>query len=70
MRELEKSRGYPGKRRELAIAIYLAGPPSQDKKRFRTHLTPLVMREGEGFKASYLESFLTRIHDARGSHDG
>ena len=70
MRELEKSRGYPDKRPEMANAIYVAGPPSPQKKLFRTHLTTIVIREQDGFQASDLETFVREIEHARATRDG
>ena len=65
LRELEKSRGYPGKQPTLAHALYISGPPSRDKKRFRTHLAPLTIRESEAFDAADLEPFLTELDRGR-----
>ncbi len=65
IRELEKSRGYPDKRRELATAIFVAAPLRPQKRLFRTHLTPLVIRERDGFRAAALEPFLKEIENAK-----
>ncbi len=65
LKELEKSRGYPDKRRELATAVYVAGPPSREKRRFRTHLAPIVIRERDGFDDADLAPLLREIERAR-----
>ena len=70
MRELEKSRGYPDKRPEMANAVYIAAPPSPEKKLFRTHLTPIVIRERDGFQAADLETFMGEIEHVRALRDG
>ncbi len=61
LRELQKSRGYDGKKREVATAVYVAGPADSEKERFRTHHVNLVVKEGESFDPEVLGPFVEKV---------
>ncbi len=61
LREIQRSAGLGRERPLLAKAIYVGGPPSPQKERFRT-LEALVLREpGGGFASAPLDAFLAEI---------
>lgn len=61
LREIQRSAGLGRERPLLAKAVYIGGPPSPQKERFRT-LEALVLREpGGGFSPASLDAFLAEI---------
>jgi hypothetical protein len=66
LRELQKSAGLGREKPLLARGIYVGGPPTPQKERFRT-LEATVLREpADGFSADVLAPFLAEIAQARG----
>ncbi|HEX6159769.1 MAG TPA: toll/interleukin-1 receptor domain-containing protein [Thermoanaerobaculia bacterium] len=66
LRELQKSAGLGREKPWLGRAIYIAGPPSAQKQRFRTLEATLLHEPAAGFDPAAVEPFLESIESARG----
>lgn len=66
MRELQKSAALEREKPWLARAIYVAGPPTPQKERFRTHELTLIREPSAGFDGSVLAPLLAQIEKAKG----
>jgi hypothetical protein len=62
--DLLKAPGYGRTKPWLAQAVYLAPPDDRRKERFRTRSAD-VIREAGGFDPALLQSFVSRLRDAR-----
>ncbi len=67
LRDLQKIAGYGRTKPMLAKGIYVGGPETSSKLRYRTH-EALVMRNFEQFSADTLQPFLEQIKSARKGH--
>jgi hypothetical protein len=65
LRELQKSAGLGREKPLLGKAIYVAGPPTPQKERFRTLEAPLLHEPASGFDPAALEPFMTQLQKAR-----
>jgi hypothetical protein len=64
LRELQKIRSKRGPDPFLAQAIYIGGPPTEEKQRFRTR-EAIVIKHYDEISASSLEPFLNAIEQRR-----
>jgi hypothetical protein len=65
IRELQKAAGY---RQSVPIpvrTVYVAGPPSHRKERFRSVSVDVIRQTGEQFDASILSAFIRRLKETR-----
>ncbi|HKO96447.1 MAG TPA: toll/interleukin-1 receptor domain-containing protein [Pyrinomonadaceae bacterium] len=67
LRDLQKIAGYGRTKPMLAKGIYVGGPETTSKLRYRTH-EALVMRNFEQFSADTLQPFIEQIKSARKGH--
>lgn len=67
LRELQKSAGMGRETPFLAKAIYVAGPPTPQKERFRTLEALLLHEAAAGFAPDALEPFIAEVLKARAS---
>jgi hypothetical protein len=65
LRELQKSAGLGREKPLLAKAIYVAGPPTPQKERFRTLEATMLHEPPAGFDPAALEPFLAEIIKGR-----
>jgi hypothetical protein len=65
LRELQKSSGLGRQTPFLAKAIYVAGPPTQQKERFRTLEAMLLLEPAGGFEPDALAPFLAALAGAK-----
>jgi len=66
LRELQKSAALGREKPLLGRAIYVGGPTTPQKERFRTLEAMLIQEPASGFDASVLAPFLAEIENARG----
>ncbi len=64
LRDLQKIAGYGRTKPMLAKGIYVSGPETDSKLRYRTH-EALVMRNFGSFSADMLQPFIEKIQSAR-----
>jgi TIR domain len=67
LRDLQKIAGYGRTKPMLAKGIYVGGPETSSKLRYRTH-EALVMRNFGQFSADLLQPFIDEIKSARKGH--
>jgi hypothetical protein len=67
LRELQKSAALRGDRPWLARAIYVEGPATPQKERFRTHEATLLAERQGGFDPATIEPFLRDVDHGRNS---
>jgi hypothetical protein len=65
LRELQKAAGYGRTKPMLAIAVYVAGPETNQKQRFRTHQA-MVIKNFEEFSPHALEPFRVQLTQRQG----
>ncbi|HWS54585.1 MAG TPA: TIR domain-containing protein [Pyrinomonadaceae bacterium] len=56
--DLQKAEGWGRETPMLARAVYVTGPPSGEKQRFRTREVPVVIQNFDGFSPEALRPFL------------
>ena len=67
LRDLQKIAGYGRTKPMIAKGIYVGGPETASKLRYRTH-EALVMRNFEQFSSDTLQPFIDQIKSARKGH--
>ena len=63
LRGLQKSRGFAGKKPEIATAVYVAEPASPDKERFRTNLAEFLFKKEGSFDLGTLSPFVEKVRN-------
>jgi len=66
LREMQKSAGLGREQPWLAKAIYIAGPPSPQKERFRTLEATILHEPPTGFDPAVLDPFVRAMSKAQG----
>jgi TIR domain/Domain of unknown function (DUF4062) len=66
--DLEKAYGYGRLQDWVANAVYVAGPPNEQKEDFLTHLVPYVIRNFSSFDPNDLSDFVSAVRAAEGGH--
>jgi len=66
--DLEKAYGYGREEDWLANAIYVGGPPNDQKEDFLTHLVPYVIRNFSSFDPNDLRDFVSAVQTVSGGH--
>jgi hypothetical protein len=64
--DLQKARGWGRTSPLEAKAVYVSGPQTTEKQRFRTHEVPLVIQNFEGFSPDALKPFVEAVRTAEG----
>ena len=64
--DLQKAKGWGRTSPLAAKAVYVSGPQTTDKQRFRTHEVPLVIQNFEGFSPDSLEPFVEAVRSTEG----
>ncbi|HST53285.1 MAG TPA: hypothetical protein VLJ61_14840 [Pyrinomonadaceae bacterium] len=64
--DLKKARDWGRAAPFDARAVYVSGPQTPQKQRFRTHEVPLVMQNFEGFRADALAPFVKALRAGNG----
>ena len=64
--DLKKARDWGRAEPFDARAVYVSGPPSPQKQRFRTHEVPLVIQNFEGFQPDSLQPFVSAVRAGSG----
>jgi hypothetical protein len=64
LRDLQKIAGYGRSKPMLAKGIYVGGPETDSKLRYRTH-EALVMRDFGSFSAATLQPFIEKLQSAK-----
>jgi hypothetical protein len=64
--DLQKARGWGRTSPLAAKAVYVSGPQTSDKQRFRTHEVPLVIQNFEGFSPDSLKPFVEAVRAGEG----
>jgi hypothetical protein len=64
--DLKKARDWGRSSPFDARAVYVSGPPTPQKQRFRTHEVPLVMQNFEGFRPDALTPFVNALRAGEG----
>ncbi len=64
--DLQKARGWGRTSPIAAKAVYVSGPQTTDKQRFRTHEVPLVIQSFEGFSPDSLKPFVEAVRSGEG----
>jgi hypothetical protein len=64
--DLQKARGWGRTSPIAAKAVYVSGPQTTDKQRFRTHEVPLVIQNFEGFSPDSLKPFVEAVRSGEG----
>jgi predicted CoA-binding protein len=59
--DLQKAQGWGREAPMLARAVYVSGPPTGEKARFRTREVPVVIQNFEGFSPDALRPFLRAL---------
>jgi hypothetical protein len=68
--DLQKAQGWGRETPMLAKAVYVSGPPSAEKQRFRTREVPVVIQNFEGFSPGALRPFLQALREgSNGGHE-
>lgn len=70
LREMQKSAGLGREKPWLAKAIYIAGPPSPQKERFRTLETTILHEPAGGFDPAVLDPFVRAMSKPQGAGAG
>ena len=68
--DLQKAQGWGRETPMLAKAVYVSGPPSTEKQRFRTREVPVVIQNFEGFSPDKLRPFLQAMRAGNGEQGG
>jgi hypothetical protein len=64
--DLQKARGWGRTSPLEAKAVYVSGPQTTEKQRFRTHEVPLVIQNFEGFSPDALKPFVEAVRSGEG----
>ncbi|HEV3467727.1 MAG TPA: toll/interleukin-1 receptor domain-containing protein [Pyrinomonadaceae bacterium] len=64
--DLQKAQGWGRETPMLAKAVYVSGPPTTEKQRFRTREVPVVIQNYEGFSPDALRPFLQAMRAGNG----
>ena len=64
--DLQKAQGWGREAPMLAKAVYVSGPPTAEKQRFRTREVPVVIQSYEGFSPNALRPFLQAMGAGNG----
>jgi hypothetical protein len=67
LEDLEKAYGYGRQTDWLARAVYVGGPPNDQKEDFLTHLVPYVIRNFNSFDPNDLHDFVRKVQEAEGA---
>lgn len=67
LRELQRSGGLGREKPWLGRAIYVAGPPTPQKERFRTLEAKVLHEPATGFDPSVVDAILSDIENAKGA---
>lgn len=62
--DLQKAQGWGRRTPMRAKAVYVAGPPTSEKQRFRTHEVPVVIQNFHGFTPEALQPFIRAMQAA------
>lgn len=66
MFDLQKAQGWGRNRPMLAKGVYMTGPLTDEKQRFRTHEVPVVIKNFGEFSPDHLQPFLDAMRTANG----